>query len=77
MLPLLVHAQMLLAVLLLSQSVQAGPGLVYSALVFAQKFHGVLDVLHGVHRDAQIFQNVYDLISQISTFVSWMRNVSL
>ena len=42
------------------------PAPVYSA----QKLHGVLDVHCDVLHDAQIFQNVYGLISQILTCVS-------
>ena len=73
----LVVAQSALALHVLAQSVQAVPGLVQSALVTAQKLHGVLDVHRDVFNDAQIFQNVYDLISQISTCVSWMKRFSV
>ena len=76
-LPSLAHAQKPLTVLPLSQSVQAGPGLVQSAPVSAQKFEGVHDVLHGVHRFSQTFQNVHVEFSQISTWVSWMKRVSV
>ena len=68
-----VVAQSTLAVHVLAQSVQAVPGLVQSALVTAQKSHGVL---HGVHRVAQIFLNVYAQFSQIWIYASWMMYVS-
>ena len=69
---LLVHAQSALAVLPLSQSVQAVPGLVHSPLVSAQIVLGVHGVLHGVHRIAQISQCAYAQIFQIWTSISWM-----
>ena len=68
-----VVAQSVQAVHVLAQSVQAVPGLVQSALVTAQKSH---DVLHGVHRVAQISWNVYAQIPQIWIYVSWMMYVS-
>ena len=73
---MLVHAQFPLAVLPLSQNVQAGPGLVHSALVVAQSILGVHDVLHGVHLRAQISQCAYAQIFQIWISISWMWRIS-
>ena len=55
----------------LDQKFQADLECSHSALVSAQKLHGVLDVLHF----AQISESVHGEISQILIYVSWMKNV--
>ena len=60
-----------------AQSPALSNGIMDNAPVSAQKFEGVHDVLHGVHLFSQTFQNVHVEFSQISTWVSWMKRVSV
>ena len=61
---------------LLDQKFQADPEYSHPVPVVAQKLHGVHDVHRDVLHDAQIYQSACDLISQISTCVSWMKRLS-